>query len=246
MKMWLSRLWAALRGRRRLDRELDEEIQAHLELAAADNRTRGMDPDEAWHMARRSFGGVEPMKERYRDQRGLPFVDVLMQDVRYALRMFRRSPGFTATAVLSLALGLGANTAIFSVLDAVLLKALPVRDPQQLFVLEGGDFSYPAYEAFRQQNESVIDLFATSGITTVDAQIEDGAPEQTHVSLVSAPYFLVLGVPPLIGRTFTADDDRVPGAHPVAVLNYGYWERRFGRDPAVLGRTIRISGTPRI
>ena len=244
MRMWLSRLWMLFRGGRRLDRELDEEIQSHLELAAADNRASGMDPAAAWDSARRSFGGVEPMKERYRDQRGLPFVDVLIQDVRYALRIFRRSPGFTATAVLSLALGVGANTAIFSVLDAVMLKALPVRDPQQLFVLEGGDFSYPAYEAFRQQNESVIDLFATSGMTTVDAQIEDGAPEQTHVSLVSAPYFLVLGAPPLIGRTFTADDDGVPGAHAVAVLNYRYWERRFGRDPAVIGKTIRISGTP--
>jgi predicted permease len=244
MRMWLSRLSALFRGHRRLDRELDEEIQAHLDLAAADNRARGMDPAEAWDSARRSFGGVEPMKERYRDQRGLPFVDVLIQDVRYALRIFRRSPGFTATAVLSLALGLGANAAIFSVLDAVLLKALPVRDPEQLFVLQGGDFSYPAYEVFRQQNDSRIDLFATSGITTVDAQLEDGAPEQTHISLVSGPYFSVLGISPLIGRTFTGADDGVPGAHPIAVLSYGYWERRFGRDPAVLGRTIRISGTP--
>jgi predicted permease len=184
------------------------------------------------------------MKERYRDQRGLPFVDLLLQDVRYAFRIFRRSPGFTATAVLSLALGLGANTAIFSVLDAVLLKALPVKNPEQLFVLQGGDFSYPAYEAFRQQNDSLIDVFATSGITTVDAQIDDSASEQTHISLVSGPYFSVLGVPAVIGRTFTADDDGVPGTHPIAVLSYGYWERRFGRDPAILGKTIRISGTP--
>ena len=243
MRVFLSRLWAVFRGHR-LDRELDEEIQTHLELAAADNRAGGMGADEARAAARRSFGGVEPMKERYRDQRGLPFVELLIQDVRYALRIFRRSPGFTATAVLSLALGLGANTAIFSVLDAVLLKALPVRDPGQLFVLQGGDFSYPSYEAFRQQNESFTGLFATSGITTLDAQIENGAPEQAHVSLVSGPYFSVLGVPALVGRTFTADDDRVPGAHPIAVLSYGYWERRFGRDSGVLGKTIRVSGTP--
>src|SRR5205814_1910031 len=144
------------------DRELDEEIQMHLELAAAENRARGMHPDEAWNLARRSFGGVEPMKERYRDQRGLPFVDLFFQDVRYALRIFRRSPVFTATAVLSLSLGIGANTAVFSVLDAVLLKTLPVKDPGQLFVLQGGDFSYPAYEAFREQHEPFSDLFATS------------------------------------------------------------------------------------
>jgi predicted permease len=177
-------------------------------------------------------------------QRGLPFVDVLIQDSRYALRSFRRSPGFTATAVLSLALGLGANTAIFSVLDAVLLRALPVKDPRQLFVLRTGDFSYPAYQAFRQQNQSFTDLFATSGITTLDAQIGDGASERAQVSLVSGSYFSVLGVPALVGRPFTVDEDRIPGAHPIAVLSYGYWERRFGRDPALLGRTIHISGTP--
>jgi predicted permease len=244
MRMWLSRLRALFRAGHRLDRELDEEIRIHLELAAADNRARGMDPDEAWHAARRSFGAVEPMKERYRDQRSLPFAESLMQDVRYALRIFRRSPAFTATAVLSLALGIGANTAIFSVFDAVLLKALPVKEPGQLFALQGGDFSYAAYQVFRQYNEPFSDLFATSGITSVDAQIDNGASEQTRVSLVSGSYFSVLGVSALIGRTFAADEDRVPGAHPIAVMGYGYWERRFGRDPRVLGTTIRLSGTP--
>jgi predicted permease len=162
--------------------------------------------------------------------------------VRYAIRMMRRSPGFTAVAVLTLALGIGATTAIFGLLDAVLLKSLPVRNPEEL-VLVGGPH-YPVYQAFRQRTEIFSDLCATSGVTMLDVEVRPGVRERTSVSLVSGTYFSTLGVGAALGRTFTDADDRTPGDHPVAVISHGYWQRRFGRDPGVLDRVVRISGTP--
>jgi predicted permease len=234
----LSRIWLLLRGLR-LGRQLDEEIQAHLDLCAEDYRARGLTPGDARAAARRAFGGIDQVKEQYRDQLGLASLDILRQDLRYTFRTFRRTPGFTATAVLSLALGLGANAAIFGVMDALLLKTLPVARPEQLFALRGDDFSYPAYERFRQDHQAFDDLFATSGVTELDARIQDGPPERTAVSFVSGSYFTVLGVTARVGRAFVATDDRATEA-PIAVLSDGYWTRRFGRDPSILGRTLRV------
>ena len=181
--------------------------------------------------------------EALRDQRGLPFLDSLMQDVRYAVRTLRRSPGFTVVAVLSLALGIGANTAIFSLLDAVLLRSLPVNRPEELFVLSGG-YSYPAYQTIRERNQFLGQLFATNGVGAWNVTIDDGPVERAGVSMVSGNYFSALGVPALVGRTFGAEDDLMPGAHPMAVVSYRYWQRRFALDSAIVGRSIRISGTP--
>jgi predicted permease len=234
----LSRVRDFLR-RRQLDRDLDEEIQAHLDLCAEDQRLRGMTPEDARVEARRLFGGVVQMKERFRDQRGLPFIDVLGQDIAYALRMSRRNPGFTATAVLSVALGLGANAAIFSVIDALLLKNLPVSNPGQLFEFRGGEFSFPAYEAFHQNNRVFAGVLATSGVTSLNARVMAGLPERIAVSFVSGTYFTTLGVGSGLGRTFTEDEDRL-GSEPVVVLRDRYWAERFQRDPSILGATLRI------
>jgi predicted permease len=242
----LRRAFAALTAlirKEHLERELDDELRAYLDASIEHNVRAGMTLADATRAARVEIGGVEAVKDRIRDVGWESVVESLWRDVRYSTRVLRRSPGFTSIAVASLALGLGANTAIFSVLDAVLLKALPVSHPEELFVLRSGEFSYPAYDSLRE-NGAFADLLATSGITALDVGIDQGELEKADVSLVSGSYFSVLGVPAQIGRTFTADDDRVPGSHPIVVLSDGYWERRFGRDPASVGKTIRVSGTP--
>ena len=172
----------------------------------------------------------------------------LWQDVRYGLRMLARSPGFTAVVILTLALGIGANTAIFSIVNAVLLNSLPVQKPGELVVLKysdpqsgelNEDFSYPMYQAVRDKNKSFSGVLARSGL---DLNLGyGGQSEQLYGELVSGNYFTTLGVRPWLGRLFTEDDDRVPGAHPVAVLSYGYWQRRFGSDASIVGKQIILN-----
>ena len=166
------------------------------------------------------------------------------RDVRYAARTLRKSPGFTCVVVLTLALGIGATTAIFSLLDAVIFKSLPVRNPGELVLVGRSRLMYPVFQAFRQHSDIFVDLLATSGITPLDVEVQNGTRERTNVSLVSGSYFSTLGVRAAIGRVFTASDDRVPGEHAIAVVNDTYWRRRFGRDPAILGRVVRINGAP--
>jgi hypothetical protein len=168
-----------------------------------------------------------------------------LQDLRYAVRILRTSPLFTAVAVLSLALGIGANTAIFTLIDTVMLRLLPVKDPEQL-VLFGRMFPYTRYEQFRERNEVFSGMFAVcaldqvnvggSGPTSTFAAQQEGASGR----LISGSYFSVLGVRALLGRTLTADDDRLPGGHPVAVISHGFWKRRLGLDPSVIGKTMNL------
>jgi putative ABC transport system permease protein len=173
----------------------------------------------------------------------------IIQDLRYAWRTMRRSPGFTVTAVMTLALGIGANTAIFSLIDAFLLRLLPVRHPEQLAIVQralpmGGihdSFSYPAFEQFRDRNRSFSGMFAWDGSTVILSI--DGQPEVVSGDFVSGSYFDVLGVKAIVGRTFTAADDR-PGNPPVAVISYSYWSRRFGGDTSVVGKTVSLGGAP--
>jgi predicted permease len=175
----------------------------------------------------------------------------LWQDVRYGLRMLARSPGFTAVVILTLALGIGANTAIFSVVNAVLLKSLPVQKPEELVVVKysdpqsgrlNEDFSYPMYQAIRDKNTFFAGVLARSGL---DLNVGyGGQSEQLYGELVSGNYYTTLGVQPWLGRLFTDDDDRIPGGHPVAVLSYGYWQRRFGSDPSVIGKQIILNARP--
>jgi predicted permease len=242
LREWVRRFWGTLR-RNQADRDLEEELRLHLEFAAEDERWRTGSAQEALRTAAIRHGGVTQAMEALRDQRGLPLLDSLVQDVRYAVRTLRRSPGFTVVAVLSLALGIGANTAIFSLLDAVLLRSLPVNRPEELVVMSGG-YSYPAYHTIRERNQFLGQLFATNGVGALNVTIGDGPVERAGVSMVSGSYFSALGVPAFVGRTFGAEDDVMPGAHPVAVVSYRYWQRRFALDSAIVGRSIRISGTP--
>jgi predicted permease len=255
MRMLFWRLRSLFR-RRALDRQLEEELQFHLAMEEETNRRRGMTGDEAVSAARRAFGGVALTKEVYREQRGLPMLETLFQDLQYGARMIRRSPAFTAIAVLSLALGIGANTAIFTLIDAVMLRSLPVASPQELVSvgnparpggLSDGSpmldiLSYPLYQRLRDQNQVFSGLMASGRTGRIDVNIGDSVAEQARGRLVSGNYFEVLGVPALVGRTFTSEDERTPGASPIVVISYDYWQQRFARDPAILGRELRLNG----
>jgi predicted permease len=227
--------------RDRMARDVDEELRAYFDASIEEKMRGGMPVDDARRAARLELGSAAAIKDSVMEVGWESVVESTWLDLRYGVRGLIKAPGFTATVVLTLALAIGATTAIFSLLDAVLLKSLPVRDPERL-VLVGGS-QYPVFQAF-QQTGVFVDLLATSGVTSLDSDLGDGQRQRAAVSLVSGSYFSTLGVPAVIGRTLSRDDDRVPGQHPVAVVSHRYWQERLGRDPNVAGRTIRISATP--
>jgi predicted permease len=235
----------ALLWRSATDRELDEELQLHVERAIQRNIGRGMPEPAARDAAHREFGNLTAITEEARDAWRWQWLEQAAQDVRYALRAMRKRPLLTAVAVSSIALGSGAAVALFAVLDSTLLRRLPVRDPAQLIESHGG--SYPLYQRFRELHQVFSDVAASSlldrsNVTTGgDASNVDRG--LVRVQLVSGNYFSMLGVRAAVGRTLTPDDDRAPGAHPVAVISDGYWRRRFGTAPDVIGSTLGLNGT---
>jgi predicted permease len=250
LRIFASRVLAIFRGRN-LEHGLDAELRAHLDSLTEENIRRGMNEKEARHAARREFGGIEQTKESYRDQRSLPFLEALAQDLHYAGRMLGRSPGFTAVTIMTLALGIGANTGLFSLVNSVLLGNLPVRNPQELVVVKYADsrsqqteedFSYPMYQAMRDKNMVFANVLTRSGVNFNASY--GGQSERAVGEMVSGNYFETLGVRPFLGRLIDPEDDRAPGAHPVAVLSYGYWQRRFGSDPAIVGKNIVLNDNP--
>src|SRR5881397_82690 len=245
VRTFILRLMALLM-KGRLEQELDDELRSHLEMLVAENVRKGMSREEARYAALRSFGGVAQVKEIFREQRGLPMIETVVQDLRYGLRMLARNPGFTAVAVLTLALGIGANTAIFSLVDAVLLRLLPVRNPEQLVIFAHGGreastrgSNYPLYEFLRDRNQSLAGLFA---FWPMDLKVRTGGGAQSIAGqFVTSNYFSVLGVNPSIGRTLAAGDDTDPA---VAVISHRFWQRNFGADPAIAGKPLVVNGTP--
>jgi len=251
------RLLASIRSRR-MDDDLRDEIASHLAEATEEYVRRGMSADEARYAALRSFGRVAPIEEIHRDVRSFRLLADLGQDLRYAVRAIAARPGFAAVAVVSLALGIGANTALFSLWNGVLLAPLPgVRQPSELVMLTNPDSSgswtgrtdgardWVTYDEFEQIRDHA-DLFsgvmaAQSGQEEWQARVEGEGWEEIHGRLVSGGFFDVLGAGAAIGRVFTADDDR--RASPSLVLSHGFWQRRFGGRPDVLGRTIVIRKT---
>ncbi len=256
IKHWLYTIPLRLRSlfrRKQVEQELDEELRYHIERQIEENISRGMTPDEARYAALRAMGGVELRKEECRDMRRVRLIEDLAQDLRYGLRTLRKSPGFTAVAALSLALGLGANTAIFSVVDPLMIKSLPVKDPEQLVVFNTVDqrgelrerFSYPMFERLRDRTQVFSGLFAESWFArSIDMNgPEPGSQkEKVKLKLVSGEYFQVLGVNAILGRTLTTADNQSPGAHPVAVMNYRFWQRRFAGDVSVIGKSVMLEG----
>ena len=248
---WVLDMARHLRGKR----ELAEEVESHIQERVADLVESGVPEQEARSQAKREFGNPTLVVEASREVWGWMWLERFVQDVRYGLRMFRRSPGFTAVALLSLALGIGANTAIFSVFDALILKALPVRSPEQLVwfdpVFSGrsnnGIMPYAAFLRIRELQPFFSDAAAILNLDRSNVTIHGSGggtdPGQIRVALATGNYFDMLGVKPVIGRTFTPQEDRVLGAHPVAVISHSYWKRRFALDPNVVGRTLTLNGT---
>jgi len=239
----------------RRDRELDEEIQAHLAMAKRDRIARGETPEAAELAARREFGNTALIREVTREMWGWNSLERLWQDARYALRMMRRSPGFTAVAVLSLALGIGANTAIFSLIDTVMLRMLPVRDPEQLAELltkypnedHWNAFSWPNYEHFRDHNHVFSGLIATAQSPfrepTFYVRGEGLEPERVKGQYVTGNFFPVLGVKAALGRLIGPEDSQTRSPK-VAVVSWSYWRNRFGLDGAILGKQIIVEDVP--
>lgn len=229
--------------RRDRERDLEREIRAHLDLEAEEQRARGASPDAATHAARRNFGAPARVMEEVRAAWGFAWLHDLRQDLRYGLRAMLRSPAFTAAGVLTLALGMGANTAIFSLIDTVLLRSLPVQDPASLYFVEnagarggGGSPPYPCFERFRAQAKSLAGI---SAYAWGDFGIRiDGPIEQVDGARVSGNYDGLLGLTPFAGRLLTVADEQLNP--PVAVITYAFWQRRFGGDPSAIGRTFTL------
>jgi predicted permease len=252
LEHWLYTIPLKLRSlfrRNRVERELDEELQYHLQRKTEENLAAGMTAEDARRAALRAMDGLELRKEQCRDTRGLRFLETLKQDTRYAVRMLRKSPGFTTVAVLTLALGIGANTAIFSVVNAVLLSPLPYSNPDRLVlvkeVLQGfsatpANVSAPDIRQIRKLNHSFEDIAGFRG-WGMDLAAGEGA-ERLYANRVSSSLFTVLGVQPMIGRNFTEDEEQ-PGQN-VVILSYGLWQWRFGGSREVLGQIVRLDRKP--
>src|SRR5262245_1943588 len=256
------RLWHELKylvrklNRKRAEHELEEEIRAHLELETQLKVEDGLSSEEAEYASRRAFGSVALAKEESRAMWGLGTLEILWQDLRYGTRMLLNNPGFTLIAVFTLALGIGVNTAIFTLSYAMVWRPLPVKDPESLVRVErtGPDgkhseccLSLPDYAYFRDHNQVFSNLIAYKGSNPMTMSVVDAADgslggdaEILHVALVSSNYFAALGGRAILGQTFAPDEDRTPGAHPILVLSYQFWQRRFGGDPSVVGKNLKI------
>ena len=246
---WIAKLQSILRTafrHRQAEAELDDELRDHVEQEVANNIRAGMTPEEARFAAQRLVGPVSLYKEECRDARPLGFVKYSLRDLLYAIRTLRHTPLFTAVAIVTLALGIGANTTVFTFVENILLRSLPVHDPQTLVALNWGDgvnMSYPNYIDFRDRNTVFSSLIADR---LIPASISVEARQNYRVwgYEVTGNYFETLGIKPLLGRFFGPAEDDKPGAHPALVLSYRYWQSRFAGDPNVVGRTVKVNGYP--
>jgi putative ABC transport system permease protein len=235
------------RGNNRPD--LDAEIQSHLQMSSADHQDHGASPQQASERARRELGNIPLIQQTTRDQR--PFtaaLDDLMQDLRYAFRTLRKNPGFTVIAILTLALGIGANTAVFSVIDSVILRPLPFANANRLVWFNGkftlsdlADVSPPDFLDYRASNQS-FDHLVAMGNDPSPSNLSADRSEQVLVSIVTANFFETLGINPTMGRDFTQSDEQF-NLPQVAILGHGIWTHSFGSDPSIVGKTIRLDGT---
>jgi hypothetical protein len=244
----LRRAWARLVSffrKPELDREFDEELAAHIELATQDHIRRGMSLPEARRRALIELGGIEASKALHRDSRGLPWLDGILQDVRYAVRGLRRSPGFTAVAVMTLAVAIGINAGVFTIADTVLFGGYPQVDPDnRIFYTSVGLISTPEFQDWNAQAKSFSGMAGVQdGGLRLVLQDDSGNSESCDTTQLTFNAFQVLGQRPVIGRDF-APSDGVPGAPSVALLSYAFWERRFGKDLSVVGKSFRLADKP--
>jgi predicted permease len=268
---WLRQVWFKLsglwRGRAR-EAEMAEEMGAHLDRLTAANQAVGMSPAQARHQALRRFGNLTSIREHARDERRVRWLADAMQDLRYAVRQLRRNPGFALTAILTLAIGIGPNTALFGVVNELLLKPLPVPSPRDLVLfnwLEGRQsmrrgmngvrtideatgrststsFSYPTFRRLQEASRTLTELFGFYPLQQLNVVV-DGSADISSGQYVSGNYFRGLGVGAVLGRTLTDEDDR-PGAPPVATITHQHWTRRLNRDPSIVGKAVLINKVP--
>ncbi|MGO8789524.1 MAG: ADOP family duplicated permease [Terriglobia bacterium] len=249
LRRQISKLGTLFRRRKPAD-DLAEEIRSHLEMEERENLERGMPPDEAHYAALRRFGNVASVQDTCREMWGWTFVESVWQDVRFGLRQLGRSPGFTVVAVLTLALGIGANTAVFSLINAALLKMLPVRNPQELVqffeihpLIKNGSFSYPAFQLFQEKTQDFSSIIAFANLENLDVDL-NGHGQIANGEVVSGNYFSTLGVSAMLGRTIDPVDDQAAGGNAVAVVSYKYWRERLAGDPKVVGTKILLNSYP--
>src|SRR5215510_3322356 len=246
LRKLIHRLRAGLR-RRNIERELDRELQFHLEMETAENVRRGMSEEEARRAARLSFGGVEQTKEAYRDVARFRRFEELRRDLRYGARMLLKTPGFTAAAALTLALGVGANTAVFSVVYATLLKPLPYPEAERIYgveivILERGLSLAGRIQDYLEWCKAADSFSAVAALRPGGWNLTgNGEPERIEGAQVSVNFFDFLGVPPALGRGFVPEEE-TPGADRVVVISDALWRRRYGADPNLVGRTIELNG----
>ncbi|MQA92303.1 MAG: FtsX-like permease family protein [Gemmatimonas sp.] len=256
----LSEFWSDLRYRLRailrrdvLERDLDDELRFHIEREAEKYAAEGLRRDRASRRARVAFGGLDQIKEKCRDLGRVNLIEDRWKDLRHSVRGLRRSPGFTAATILTLALGIGANTAVFSILHAALLRPLPFDEPERLMSValttpsrfgqpprDDFSWSYPKFELFREDQRVFSDLAVHTTETTTLEHLED-PPERLSSEVVGANYFRTLGVAPIVGRDFSAEEDTTQGVQ-VAMLSHSLWTRSLNGDPSVVGQTVRLDG----
>src|ERR1044071_6151725 len=249
----LRKFWRGVRAlvrKDRLEREMDTEMRFHLDMEIEQNIKRGLSAKEARNQALRRFGGVEQVKEECRDARGGRLIESVVQDVRYCARVMRRNPGFTLVALITLALGIGANTAIFSVIYGVLMRPLPYTDGSRLVVLhqraplarvEDMGFSVKEINDYREQNQSLEGIAEHHSMSFI--LLGRGEAQRVQTAVVSASFFDLLGVKPLLGRNFTESDDQ-KGADAVLILSYKYWQQGHGGDPDIVGKVFTMNDKP--
>ncbi len=247
---WMRRRWDVLFRKHAVEAELDEEIRNHLDEEIRHNIQAGMDPETARRRALVAFGGVERHKEEVRDVRGGRVLDDLVQDARVAFRSFLKSPAFLVAVLLTLGLGIGGNVAMFGILDASLFRSLPYPHPDRLVMGRvtwngsvGNTVSAPDFFDYREQSESFKDLAAYTPFVLRTTVTGGGVPERARYILASTRFFATLGVDPLLGRGFAPDEGERDGP-PVLILSYGFWQRRFGGDRGILGRSVTLAGRP--
>jgi len=248
----------AVFSRASVEQELDDELSFHIEHEAEKYEQHGMSHEAALRRARLEFGGVEQTKEASRDTRGTARIESVVRDLRYAMRSLRSRPAFTLTVIATLALGIGANTAIFTLVDALLLRPLPVSHPEQLVIVSDPgavdlnwhgppvtyEGSFPLYRDVRARNTVFTDMYANGQTGDLDVNIgagNDATVEHPHARFVTGNFFAVLGVSAYAGRTFTAQEDQTPAEDPVAVITYDYWQRHFSGSRAAIGTVMRVN-----
>src|SRR5882762_5350880 len=239
---WVNRFF----DRQKQEKELEEEVRTHLEMAAKERVERGEPAREAARAAKREFGNVGLVKEVTRDVWGWGSLERLMQDLRFGARTLAKSPGFAAVAILTMTLGIGANTALFSVVNGILLNPLPYSNPEQLVTLaeskpnfDSGSISFPHFRDWRKDNRT----FSMMGISRSYSYSLSGRGEAEQVSteFISSDYLAVLGVKPVIGRLFREGEDEI-GASPIVLIGEGFWNRKFGAAPDILGQGLTLDG----